>query len=186
MDSKKINVGVKHEGRSLLGFELKITPKADIYMFVFERGHRRMHISYHADGRIHYKADRPNHDAVFIESDFRAGIMEPIKRQEVRPTDVVNRQRMGVTGWGVEDIKRAELNEFTPGPEDVLIDQPEALSIGFCVNVVGPQAPKRAISGDGVILERRVIKGAVTVEIEVFDWLVDSRSALDRPVDLQS
>ena len=66
-------------------------------------------------------------------------------------------------------------NKFTPGPEDILIDQPEALSLGFCVNVVGPQALKRAISEDGVILERRYIEGVVTVEIEVFDWLVDLR-----------
>jgi hypothetical protein len=175
MHAKKINVGFRSDGSNLLGIEVKLTERPDIYVFVFERGHRRMHISYHADGRIHHKADRPNRDAVFVECDFPSGRMEPFVRRETRPMDVLSRQRVGITGWGMEDVKLAGLNKFTPGPEDILIDQPKALSLGFCVNVVGPKALKRAISEDGVILERRYIQGVVTVEIEVFDWLVDSR-----------
>src|ERR1700732_5068250 len=172
---KKINVGFQHQGRNLLGFELKITKNADIYMLVFERGHRRMHISYHSNGRIHYKADRPNHDAVFIKSDFSSGIMEPMVRREIRPKDVVARQKVGVTGWGIQDVERAGLNQFAPGAEDIVIIQPEALSLGFCVNVIGPQASERTTSeGGSPVLARRYIEGVVKLEVEVFDWLVDS------------
>jgi hypothetical protein len=172
MSAKKINVGFQKNGSNLLGFEIKISNNADIFMLIFERGHRRMHISYHSNGRIHYKADRPHHDAVYIESDYPTGKMEPVAKHEIRPQDVVTRQEVGVTGWGMEDVGRAGLNKFVPGPEDILVIQPKALSLGFRVSVVGPQASSRATSGEGIILERRYIQGAVRVEIEVFDWLV--------------
>jgi hypothetical protein len=171
MDSKKINVGFQHQGKKLLGLELKITPNANIYMLVFERGHRRMHISYHADGRLHFKADRPKADSVLIESDFPTGRMEPLVNRLIRPAEVVDRQEFGVTGWGMADVEKAGLNLFAPNAEDVLIIQPEALSLGFCVSVVGPQASPRAARGGDPILERRYVQGVVALEIEVFDWL---------------
>lgn len=97
-------------------------------------------------------------------------------RTEIRPKDVINRQKVGVTGWGMADVERAELNEFTPGTEDILITQPAALSLGFCVNVIGPEASERKTSQVGSpVLERRYIQGVVRLEVEVFDWLVDPR-----------
>ena len=101
--------------------------------------------------------------------------MEPMVRREIRPKDVVARQKVGVTGWGIQDVERAGLNQFAPGAEDIVIIQPEALSLGFCVNVIGPQASERTTSEVGSpVLERRYIEGVVKLEVEVFDWLVDS------------
>jgi hypothetical protein len=171
VSSETINIGFQHRGTSLLGFELKITQDADIYMLVFERGHRRMHISYHQDGRYHYKADTPNAESVIIKSDFPTGKMEPVGGRRPRPVDVVDREKVGLTGWGIADVESANLNQFTPGTKDILIDQPKALSLGFCVNVIGPQASPRARIGSDPILERRYIQAAVNLEIEVFDWL---------------
>jgi hypothetical protein len=45
MHAKKINVGFQKDGSNLLGLEVKLTKRPDIYVFVFEHGHRRMHIS---------------------------------------------------------------------------------------------------------------------------------------------
>jgi hypothetical protein len=172
--SLRVNVGFQHDRRKLLGFELKITHKADIYMLVFEKGHRRLHISYHSNGRVHYKADRPNRDAVYVKSDYLTGRMEPIIKREIPPKDVVGRQKVAVTGWGMADVEAAALNEFDPGHEDVLICQPDAMSLGFCVNIVGPKAIARSTGEVGSpILERRYVDGIVRLEIEVFDWLTD-------------
>jgi hypothetical protein len=44
-----IRVGFKYDGKCLLAFEVKVKPQGDVFMFVFERGHRRMHVSYHQD-----------------------------------------------------------------------------------------------------------------------------------------
>jgi hypothetical protein len=171
--SAKWNVGFRHKETTLLGFELKVTKNADIYMLVFERGHRRMHISYHRDGRFHYKADRPNADSVPIMRDYPTGIMTPVGGLRVCPLNVVDRQEVGITGWGMADVERAGLSQFTPGAEDILIVQPQALSLGFCVNVVGPRASPRAARGGDRIIERRYVQGVVTLEIEIFDWLAE-------------
>lgn len=171
MNSKRINVGFQYKGTSLLGFELKITKKADIYMLIFERGHRRMHISYHSDGRLHYKSDRPKADGVIIETDFPTGRMEPLVKRKVPPAKVVQREEVATTGWGMSDVENAGLNEFSPNAEDVLIVQPDALSLGFCVSVVGPEWFRRVAIGSDPIIERRYVNGVVKLEIEVFDWL---------------
>ena len=142
-------------------------------MLVFERGERRMHVSYHSDGRIHYKTDRPNAASVLIESDFPTGRMQPLCSSSVRPTDVVARQEVGITGLGMTDVETAGLNQFVPGERDVLINQPDAMSLGFCVNVVGRESSPRAFRGGDRILERRYVEGLVKLEIEVFDWLVE-------------
>lgn len=169
----KWNVGFRYKGTNLLGFELRVTQRADVYMLVFERGHRRMHISYHRDGRFHYKADRPNAESVSIMSDYPTGTMTPVGGQRLRPIEVVEREKVGVTGWGMAEVDTAQLNRFVPASQDVLIVQPDALSLGFCVNVIGPEAFPRDRVGSDLILERRYLQGVVKLEIEVFDWLAD-------------
>lgn len=167
----KWHVGFRYAETNLLGFELSVTNKSDIYMLVFERGHRRMHISYHRDGRLHYKADRPNADSVPIMTDYPTGLMTPMVKQKIRPLNVVDREEVGITGWGMAEVERAALRTFTPGAEDILIVQPQALSLGFCVNVIGPQSFPRAARGGDRIIERRYVQGVVKLEIEIFDWL---------------
>lgn len=54
-----IRVGFKYKGRYRLGFEVKVKPQGDVYVLVFARGHRRMHVSYHKDGRVNHNVDRP-------------------------------------------------------------------------------------------------------------------------------
>jgi hypothetical protein len=149
MASTKTKVGFQHQDRRFLAFELKITTDADIYMLIFERGHRRMHISYHADGRLHYKADRPNADSVLIETDFPSGEMEPLIYFKTPPLLVVEREEVGVTGWALidADIEKADLNQFAPDAEDILINQPEALSLGFCVKYFRFQGRKQLHHG---------------------------------------
>jgi hypothetical protein len=168
-DTTKWNVGFRYKDKTLLGFELKVTSRADIYMFVFERGHRRLHMSYHRDGRHHYIADRPNASSVSIQSDYPSGNWEPMESRKIAPLAVDGREEVGVTGWGIADVEGAQLNELIPSPQDIVVNRPQALRLGFCVNIIGPQACR----GGDRIIERHYVDGPVRLEIEVFDWLAD-------------
>ena len=65
-----IRVGFNNDGRYLLGFEVKIKPQGDVYVSIFERGHRRQHVSYHKNGRVNHNADRPNEKHVPVRWDI--------------------------------------------------------------------------------------------------------------------
>lgn len=132
-----------------------------------------MHVSYHKDGHVNHRSDRPNAPSVPVQWDI-TGKMEPMVDYRTPPKNVLERERVAVTGWPTGQIEKAGLNRFVPGPEDILIVEPKTESVGFLVNIIGPKAVPRTIGEVGSpILERHYIHGAVTLEIEVFDWLHD-------------
>jgi hypothetical protein len=171
-----VRVGFKHGGRHHLGFEVKVKQEGDVYVFVYERSHRRMHVSYHKDGRVNHNSDRPNKSSVPIMWDFW-GEMEPMTRKETPVKDIVGRQRVAVVGWATEDIEKAKLPEFTPQSEDIVLE-PTTPTTGFSVNIISSGVPARDIGHlRHTVLSRHVIGTAPVIEIETFDWLAPQARA---------
>ncbi len=165
-----IRVGFKYNGKYHLGFEIRTAPKGDVYVLVFERGHRRMHVSYPKDGQVNHNADRPNEKHVPVMWDFR-GEMEPMIRHETPVKDIVGRQRVAGTGWATEDIEKAALPEFVPQPDDIVVE-PTTPTVGFSINIISPGTPARSIGHLHLpVLARYERSTAPIVEIETFDWL---------------
>lgn len=173
-----IRVGLKHNGKYLLGFEVKVKPQGDVFVFVFERGHRRMHISYHKDGRVNHNTDRPNEKHIPVMWDFW-GEMEPMIRYDLPIKDIVGRQRVAVTGWATEDIERAALPEFVQQPDDIVVEPtPTTPTVGFSINIISPGTPARSIGHLRVPVLARYERGTTPIiEIEIFDWLAPQTSA---------
>lgn len=163
-------VGFKYNGKCLLGFEVKVKPQGDVFMFVFERGHRRMHVSYHKDGRVNHNIDRPNEKHAPVMWNFW-GEMEPMIRHETPVRDIVGRQRVAVTGWATQDINKAALPDFVPQPDDIVVE-PTTPTVGFTINIISPGTSARNIGNLRVPVLARYKRGThPTIEIETFDWL---------------
>lgn len=171
-----IRVGFKYNGKYLLGFEVKVKPQGDVFVFVFERGHRRMHVSYHKDGRVNHNTDRPNEKHIPVKWDFW-GEMEPMIRYETPVKDIVGRQKVAVTGWATEDIEKAALPEFVPQPDDIVVE-PTTPTVGFSINIISPGTPARSIGQLRVPVLARYERGTnPTIEIETCDWLAPQTPA---------
>lgn len=171
-----IQVGFKYNGKYLLGFEVKVKPQGDVFVFVFERGHRRMHVSYHKDGRVNHNTDRPNEKHIPVMWDFW-GKMEPMIRYETAVQDIVGRQRVAETGWATEDIEKAALPEFAPQADDVVVE-PTTPTVGFSTNIISPGTPARSIGNLRLPVLASYKRGtAPIIEIETFDWLAPQTSA---------
>jgi hypothetical protein len=171
-----IRVGFKYNGKYLLGFEVKIKPQGDVFIFVFERGHRRMHVSYHKDGRVNHNVDRPNQKHVPVQWDIW-GTMEPMISYKTPVKNIVGRQRVAGTGWAKEDIEKAELPEFVPQPDDIVVE-PTTPTVGFSVNIISPGTPARGIGHLRQPVLARYERGtAPAIEIETFDWLAPQAPA---------
>jgi hypothetical protein len=138
-----IQVGFKYNGKYLLAFEVKVKPQGDVFMFVFERGHRRMHVSYHQDGQVNHNSDRPNKKHIPVMWNF-SGEMKPMIFHETPVKDIVGRQRVAVSGWATEDIEKAALPKFVPQPDDIVVE-PTTLTLGFCINIISLGTPARSI-----------------------------------------
>jgi hypothetical protein len=173
-----IRVGFKYKGKCLLGFEVRVKPQGDVFMFVFERGHRRMHVSYHKDGRINHNADRPNEKHIPVMWDFW-GEMEPMILHETPVKDIVGRQRVAVTGWAIEDIEKTALPEFVPQPDDIVVEPTRTTpTVGFSINIISPGTPARSIGHLRVPVLARYERGTTPIiEIETVDWLAPQISA---------
>jgi hypothetical protein len=145
-------------------------------MFVFERGHRRMHVSYHKDGRVNHNTDRPNKKHIPVMWDFW-GVMEPMIRHKTPVQDIVGRQKVAETGWATEDIEKAALPEFVPRPDDIVVE-PMTPTVGFAVNIISPGTPARSIGNLRVPVLARYVRGIrPIIEIETFDWLAPQAPA---------
>jgi hypothetical protein len=165
-----VRVGFKYNGKHLLGFEIKTKLQGDVYVLVFEGGHRRQHVSYHKDGRVNHNADRPNAKHMPAMWDIW-GEMEPMIRYDTPVKDVVGRKRVAGTGWATEDIEKAALPEFVPHADDIVVE-PTTPTVGFSVNIISPGTPAREIGDLRLpVLSRHERGTAPTVEIETFDWL---------------
>jgi len=165
-----IKVGFKYKDKHLLGFEVKVKSQGDVYVFVFERGHRRQHVSYHEDGRVNHNADRPKNKHVPVMWDIW-GEMEPMIRYETPVKDIVGRQRVAGTGWATEDLEKAALPEFVPQPDDIVVE-PTTPTVGFSINIISPGTSARKIGTLRLPVLARYERGAKPIiEIETFDWL---------------
>jgi hypothetical protein len=165
-----IQVGFKYNDKYLLGFEVKVKPQGDVYVFIYERGHRREHVSYHKDGRVNYNADRPEEKHVPVMWDIW-GEMEPMIRSETPVKDIVGRQRVAGTGWAIEDLEKAALPEFEPQRDDIVVE-PTTLTLGFSINIISPGTSARSVGNLSLPVLARYERGfAPIIEIETFDWL---------------
>jgi hypothetical protein len=171
-----MRVGFRYNGKCLLGFEVKIKPQGDVYVLIFERGHRRQHVSYHRDGRVNHNVDRPNGKHVPVMWDVW-GEMQPMTRRETPVKDIVGRQRVAGTGWALEDIEKAALPEFVPLLDDIVVE-PTTLTVGFSINIISPGTPARSIGHLRLpVLARYERSDAPVIEIETFDWLAPQAPA---------
>ena len=176
VDDEVIRIGFKCGGSYLLGFEVKVKPHGDVYIFVFERGHRRMHVSYHKDGRVNHNADRPNQKHVPVKWDIW-GKMEPMIGYETPVKDIVGRQRVAGTGWATEDIEKAALPGFVPQPDDIVVE-PTTPTVGFSVNIISPGTPTRSVGYLNQPVLARYVRGtAPLIEVETFDWMAPQAPA---------
>jgi hypothetical protein len=163
-------VGFRLHEKCLLGFEVKARPQGDVYVLVFERGYRRMHVSYHKDGRVNHNVDRPNQASTPVMWDVW-GAMEPMVRYEAPVKEIVGRQRVAGAGWVTQDIEKAGLPEFAPSSDDIIV-VPETPTVGFSINIISPGTRPRKIGNLRLPVLSRFERGAVPiVEIETFDWL---------------
>jgi len=171
-----IRVGFKYNDKYLLGFEVKVKSQGDVYVFVFERGHRTQHVSYHKDGRVNHNADRPKEKHVPVMWDIW-GEMEPMIRYETPVKDIVGRQRVAGTGWATEDLEKAALPEFVPQPDDIVVE-PTTRTVGFSTNIISPGTSARSIGYLRLpVLARYERSSAPIIEIEAFDWLAPQAPA---------
>ncbi len=171
-----IRVGFKYNGKYRLGFLLKVKSQGDVYMFVFERGHRREHVSYHKDGRVNYNVDQPNRKNVPVTWDLW-GTMEPMIRYETPVRNITGRQEVAVTGWATEDIEKAELPEFVPQPDDIVLE-PTTPTTGFSVNIIGSGTTARSVGHLHQPVLARYVRGTRPIlEVETFDWLAPQAPA---------
>ena len=171
-----IRVGFKYHGKYLLGFEVRVKSQGDVYVFVFERGHRREHVSYHKDGRVNHNVDLPHKKNVPAMWDI-GGTMEPMIRYESPVRKIAGRQKVAVTGWAIEDIETAELPEFVPQPNDIVLE-PTTPTTGFSVNLIGPSTPARSVGHLHQPVLARYVRGTAPIlEIETFDWLAPQAPA---------
>ncbi|GEM_PF-4971974 len=171
-----IRAGFKYKGKYLKGFEVKVKPQGDVFMFVFERGHRRMHVSYHKDGRVNHNTDRPNEKHMPVKWDFW-GKMESMIRYETPVQDIVGRQTVAVTGWATDDIEKAALPEFVPQADDIVVE-PTTPTVGFSINIISPGTAARSIGQLRVHVLDRYERGTKPIiEIETCDWLAPQAPA---------
>jgi len=171
-----IRVGFKYNGKYLLGFEIRVKSQGDVYVLVFERGHRREHVSYHKDGRVNHNVDLPNKTNAPAMWDFR-GTMEPMRFDKTPIKNIRGRQEIAVTGWATEDIEIAELPEFIPQPSDIVLE-PTTPTTGFSVNIIGPGTPARSVGHLHHSVLARYVRGTAPIlEIETFDWLAPQAPA---------
>lgn len=169
-----IRVGFKYNGKYLLGFVVKVKSQGDVYVFVFERGHRRMHVSYHKDGRVNHNVDRPGGESTPVMWDIW-GDWEPMIDHKTPVKDIVGRQRVAGTGWGTTDIEKAELPEFVPQPDDIIVE-PTTPTVGFSVNIISPGTPARDIGHLHLPVLARYERGtAPIIEVEIFDWMAKAQ-----------
>jgi len=171
-----VQAGFKYNSKYLSGFEVKLKPKGDVFMFVYERGHRRMHVSYHKDGRVNHNTDHPNEKHVPAMWDFW-GVMEPLIRHEPPVQAIVGRQKVAVTAWATEDIDKAALPEFVPEPDDIVVE-PITPTAGFSINIISPGTPARSTGNLRAPVLARYERGTnPIIEIETFDWLAPQAPA---------
>jgi hypothetical protein len=164
-----IQVGFKYRGKYRLAFELKVKSQGDVYVFVFERGRRREHVSYHKDGRVNYSSDQPGEEHVRVKWDGY-GAMEPMRFNKTPVKEIAGRQKVGVAGWATEDIEVAELPEFAPQPDDIVVE-PTTPTTGFSVNIISPGTPARNVGHLHLPVLARYVRGTAPIlEIETFDW----------------
>ncbi|MGB2636295.1 MAG: hypothetical protein WAM58_20360 [Candidatus Acidiferrum sp.] len=164
-----VRVGFRYKGKYLLAFELKVKSQGDVYVFVFERGHRREHVSYHKDGRVNHKADQPNKKNVPVMWDF-SGTMEPMRQYKTPVKNITNRQEVAVTGWVTEDIESVGLPEFLPQADDIVLE-PTTPTTGFSLNIICPGTPARNVGHLRLPVLARYVRGTAPIlEIETFDW----------------
>lgn len=103
--------------------------------------------------------------------------MEPMIRYETPVKDIVGRQKVAVTGWATEDIEKAELPEFVPQPDDIVLE-PRTPTVGFSINIISPGTPARSIGELRVPVLARYERGTnPTIEIETCDWLAPQAPA---------
>ena len=171
-----IRVGFRYNGKYLLGFEARTKPQGDVFVFVYERGHRRMHVSYHKNGRVNHNVDGPNRKHVPVEWDIW-GTMEPMIRYETPVNNIVGRQRVAGTGWAAKDIERAALPEFVPIPDDIVVE-PTTLTVGFSVNIISSGTTARSVGHLNQPILARYVRGtAPLIEVETFDWMAPQAPA---------
>ncbi len=171
-----VRIGFKYNGKYLLAFEVRVRPQGDVYVLIFERGHRRQHVSYHKDGRVNYNTDRPNKKHVPVMWDIW-GTMEPMIRHDTPVKDIVGRKRVAGTGWATEDIEKAAFPEFVPNSDDIVVE-PATPAVGFSVNIISPGTLARS-TGDLrlPVLARHVRGTAPLIEVEIFDWMAPQAPA---------
>ncbi len=103
--------------------------------------------------------------------------MEPMMRHATPVKKIVGRQKVGVTGWATEDIEIAELPEFVPQPNDIVL-KPATPTTGFSVNIIGPGTAARSVGHLHQPVLARYVRGTAPIlEIETFDWLAPQAPA---------
>jgi hypothetical protein len=170
-DSKLIvRAGFNYNGKNHLGFEVRVKPQGDVFVFVFERGHRRMHVSYHKSGRGNHNTDIPNAPSIPVKWDLW-GTMEPMISYKTPVEQIRGRQIVAHTGWAIEDIEKAALPTFMPGPNDIVI-KPITPTVGFTINIISHGTPPRAEGELHIPVLERFERGTFPmIEVETFDWL---------------